>query len=333
MQQDRSRQVDSTNEEALFPFSWADIKKPEDLLQADTSGLPYDFEQMLPMEKRGQRRLAKKKVKQLKVLDPVIRPMLNEGEQVIYLTDGIKVNSMEQLFIGWIMYYYNHNAFVFTSERILLIHVVKKTTLGKFVGAIRYEDLFRVKANSFGNLRLKFRNKKQVLFTRVAGQDRAFIKDFLVPLVSNSAPTVDKQAPMILDLCPACYTHVADQAAEACHQCDCAFRTPKQAAIRSLILPGLGDIYLGSKLGYFEAAVILFLWAINIMDNLELIAQGEDAIDTWISTLIFFGIIHILDAIKSHYVARKGIFPQEHIEAIRARAAAKMPSSSTDTPS
>lgn len=315
-----SPQDDSAPKTDTEPFVIQEIKNPEALFEKKIEGSPYDFEQLFPMEKRAQKRLAKKKLKQLKVLDPVIRPMLHEDEEVIYLTDGIKVSNTEQFFIGWMMYYYNHNAFVFTSERILLIHVIKKTKLGRFVGAIRYEDLMKVKTNIFGSLRLKFRNKKQILFTRVAGQDRRFIKEFLVPLVSNSQPTVDKQTPSILDLCPECYTHIADKDAACCHVCSCEFRTPKQAALRSFILPGLGDIYLGSRLGYFEVAIMLILWTLNIVGSIDMIAEGYDPVETWIGVFIFFGIIHIADAIKSHYVARKGIFPQESIESIRSRA-------------
>jgi hypothetical protein len=245
--------------------------------------------------------------------------MLHEGEEVIYLTDGVKVSSAEQFFVGWMMYYYNHNAFVFTSARILLIHVIKKKTLGRFIGTIRYEDLLKVKTNWTGNLRMKFRNKKQVLFTRVAKQDRKFIKDFLVPLVNDNNPAVDKQAAMIIDLCPACYTQVADKDTVECPNCSCEFRTPKQAAIRSFILPGLGDLYLGSKLGHLEVLFMLFLWFGTITGNLDLVAQGEDPIKIWLGSLIFLGIIHLLDAAKSHYVARKGIFTQEAIKQIRSR--------------
>lgn len=309
----------STATENTTPFKLQEIKKPEGLFEQSISGSPYDFEQMFPMEKRAQRRLAKKKLKQLKALDPVIRSILHKDEEVIYLTDGVKVSNAEQFFIGWIMYYYNHNAFVFTNERIILIHVIKKTKLGKFVGAIRYEDLFKVKTNFFGSLRLKFRNKKQVLFTRVAGQDRKFIKEFLMPLVEGSAPTVDKAAPMIIDMCPACFAHVSNKDAAECSSCSCEFRTPKQAAIRSFIFPGLGDIYLGSKLGYLEVAFMLFLWVANIIGNQDLIAQGADPMEVWMGTIIFFGIIHLLDSAKSHHVARKGIFPKESIKDIRSQ--------------
>lgn len=313
----------TTENKTLFDLQ--EIKKPEELLEAKITESPYDFEQMFPMEKGSQRRLAKKKLKQLKVLDPIIRSMLHEGEEVIYLTDGVKVSNAEQFFIGWMMYYYNHNAFVFTNERILLIHVIKKTRLGKFVGAIRYEDLMRVRANVFGNLRLKFRNKKQLLFTRVAGPDRKFIREFLMPLVAESEPTVDKQATMIIDLCPACYEPVTDKHAAECPNCDCEFRTPKEAAIRSFIFPGLGDIYLGSALGYLEVGVMLLLWSTNIMANLERVAQGEDPMSVWMTTIIFFGVIHLLDAAKSHHVGSKGIFTKESIGDIRARQKVKRP--------
>lgn len=317
MEQPLETPLDSVANESTIPFELQKVESPEKLFETPASGSAYDFEQIFPLETRGQKRLAKQKLKQLKVLDPIIRSMLHEDEEVIYLTDGIKVSSAEQFFIGWMMYYYNHNAFVFTSERIIMIHVIKKKKLGRFVGSIRYEDLMQVKTSWTGSLRLKFRNKKQVLFTKIAKLDRAFIKSFLIPLVNDNAATVDKKASMIIDLCPACYTHVNDQSAAQCPQCACEFRTPKQAALRSFILPGLGDLYLGSALGYLEVLFMIFLWGATILGNIDLIAMGENPTEVWTGSLIFMGVIHVLDAIKSHYVARKGIFPVESIKEIR----------------
>lgn len=278
---------------------------------------PYEFDQLFNLDGFFNKRLAKSKLKQLQVLDPVVRGMLQEGERVLYLTDGVKQNSFEQLFIGWIMYYYNHNAFVFTSDRILLIHLTGKTKLGKFVSVINYTDLIRVKSSFGGSLSLKFRNKKSISFARIAGKDRKFVKEFLDPLIADNADLIDKRAPSISDLCPACYEPVYVKSAPSCEHCQLEYRTPKQAALRSLLMPGLGDIYLGSKLGVLELLFMLFLWFSMIVGNLELINEGGDPMAVWISTFVFLGVIHVIDSIKTHYTATKGIFPQESITKIR----------------
>ncbi len=295
------------------------VKKPEELVGLSPESSPYEFDQIFNLDGRLNKRLAKMKLKQLQLLDPVIRAMLHPGERVIYLTDGIKQNSLEQMFIGWIVYYYNHNAFVFTSERILLIHLTAKKKLGKFVGVIHYEDLIKAKSSAFGSLQLKFRNKKSTVFSRVAGKDRKFIQSFLNPLIEGNAQAIDQKAPSIIDLCPACYDPVHEKKAPACRHCETEYRTPKQAALRSLLIPGLGDIYLGSKLGYLEVLFMLFLWFSMVVGNIELTNEGEDPISLWIGTFVFMGAIHIIDALKSHYVASKGIFPKEDIHRIRER--------------
>jgi len=300
-------------------FDLTAINKPEELFELSPVSSPYEFDQIFDCKGFFSKRLSKLKLKQLKILDPVIRAMLKPGERVFYLTDGIKVNSFEQMFIGWIMYYYNHNAFIFTSERILLIHLTGKKKIGKFVGVIHYQDLLQAKPSSFGSLQLKFRNKKRIIFSRVARKDRKFIKSFLTPLIQENAKHVDKEASAITDLCPACYEPVLKKDACACGHCESEFRTPKQAALRSLLLPGLGDIYLGSRLGYLEIAFMLILWISLIVGNIQLIADGEDPAGVWTGTLFFMGVIHVIDAFKAHYVASKGIFPKEKIEAIRER--------------
>lgn len=291
--------------------------KPEDLMSLPVECSPYEFEQMFNLDGFFNKRLAKSKLKQLQVLDSVIRGMLQEGERVLYLTDGIKQSSLEQLFIGWIMYYYNHNAFVFTSERILLIHLTGKQKLGKFVSVINYADLICVKSSFTGSLSLKFRNKKSVVFARIAGKDRKFLKEFLNPLIADNVDLIDKRAPSITNLCPACYEPVHLKSAPSCNHCQLEYKTPKQAALRSLLMPVLGDIYLGSKLGVLELLFMLFLWFSMIVGNLELINEGEEPMAVWIGTFVFLGAIHVIDAIKTHYTATKGVFPQESITKIR----------------
>ncbi len=298
-----------------------DYSKPEDLIHLPANSSPYNFGQLFDLEKRSGHRLAKAKLKQLKVLDPVIRAMLEPGEQVIYVTDGIIQNSFEQMFIGWIMYYYNHRAFVFTTERILMIHLTGKNKLGKFVGAIQYADLIEAKSSILGSLQLKFRSKKSLVFSRVARTDRTFIKNFLNPLIEENRKLMDKSAPTIIDLCPACYEPVESKSAPSCSNCETEYRTPVQAALRSLVLPGLGDLYLGSSFAFIEIPIMALIWFSMVTGNIALAHQGEDPVALWVSTFLVMGVIHLLDAFKSHYVARKGIFPREKIAKIRERQA------------
>ena len=90
--------------------------------------------------------------------------MLKDGENVYYMTDGIRTSSLENLFIGWVAYYYNYMAFVFTSERVILIHLKSKRKKGAYVGEIKYTDIESIHSSFLGNFTLKFHNNKNVLF-------------------------------------------------------------------------------------------------------------------------------------------------------------------------
>jgi len=295
-------------------------KNPEEVLNIPPESTPYEFGQMFNFEGMGNKSLAKKKLRQLVVLDPVIRSMLHPGERVYYLTDGIKCNTAEQMFIGWIVYYYNHNAFVFTSERILLIHLTGKRKLGKFVGVIQYGDMVKVKSSFTGSLSIKFRNGKSIVFGRVAGKDRKFIKEYLAPIVKANPADKDKKAPTIIDLCPSCYAEVHDKNASQCSNCQTEFRTPTQAAIRSLFWPGLGDTYLGSSvLGPMEMAGIAFFWLSFAMGAVDIAEHGnqDEMMSYIIGVLFFIFVVHGLDALKTYYVGCKGVFPKRNIKRIR----------------
>lgn len=308
------------------------VKEPAELVELAPQASPYDFDQMFSVAKMGDRRLGRLKIKQLRKLDAVIRSVLRPGERVFYLFDGIKNSWTEQYFLGWIVYYYNHHAFVFTPERIILIHLEGKKALGKFVGQIDYCDISELKVSGMsGSVSMKFYNGKKFNFAGISKQDRKFIKEIVSPIVegNTSAPGQPRD---IINLCPQCYTEVADAHASNCPDCTCAFKTPKSAAIRSLILPGLGDMYLGAWHGIIEIMFMGIMW-LSMFAMIGEASSGESfespqygyeefAPTTWEDVGIFAIVllaIHIGDAFKTLHVAKKGIFPKENIKRIRER--------------
>ncbi len=311
--------------------NFAEVKEPAQLLEMSPEASPYAFGQMFSIAKGSDRRLGRLKIRQLRKLDRVIRSVLHPGERVFYLFDGIKNNLIEQYFIGFLVYFYNHNAFIFTPERIILVHLEGKKALGRFVGQINYEDVKEVKASGLsGSVTLKFYNGKQISFARVSRQDRAFIKEVVQPLVAaNAGPPARRRS--IINLCPQCYTEIDDPHTKACPGCGCAFKTPRMAAMFSLIFPGLGDLYLGSWVGLLEVFAMIFVWIGAIFSLIAMTsgvvpAEASPYQDyppvTWGDVgFLFFVILtaHVADALKTLHVAKKGIFPKEGIQKIRSR--------------
>ena len=83
--------------------------------------------------------------------------------------------------------------------------------------------------------------------------------------------------------------------------------------LRSLILPGWGDIYLGHRvLGFLELLGALMVWLIVIV----LVADG--AVGTGLIFLIFCNGI---DALLTLHMARKGYILEKHQERLPMQAA------------
>lgn len=289
------------------------IEHAKDLVEIKDESNPYDFENIFKLDSFEERRLSKRKLKILKAIDPTVIKMLKDGENVYYMTDGIRTSSLENLFIGWVAYYYNYMAFVFTSERVILIHLKSKRKKGAYVGEIKYTDIKSIHSSFLGNFTLKFYNNKNVLFRKVPRKDRKFLKEFLNPILGQAESNADTAIPGIRNLCPRCFTHLTDYPS-LCPNCSCKLKSPVVAGCLSLILPGMGDIYLGSKiLGFIELIIMIIIWAGFIVGIIEEYQMGYNIYESLIPFIVIMFVVHGTDALKSRYLARKGVFPNEKI--------------------
>ena len=280
------------------------INDPRELLAKDNPQSHYEFDNFIKIESWRERSRSKKKLNLLKTIDPVISKILDDDEQVYYLTKGLKVTKIDYLFIGWAAHYYNLFCFVFTTKRVLLVHLTRGTTLGKYVCEINYENL--IKIYGFWRLKVKLKNGKSLSFAKVPAYDRKFIVEFIKSILPEES-SKDKTLPGIKNLCPSCYAHVVGYPAN-CASCNAAFKTPRKAALLSFIMPGLGDLYLGSKfLGTFELLVMLFIWATFVIGAIGEASSGGNLAAILTPLIITLLFMHSLDALKSSYIARKGI--------------------------
>ena len=285
------------------------IQTPNELLERGSEQNTYEFDQFIKLDKMGERRSAKRKLKLLKLIDQEVRNIVDEDEKVFYVTDGVLVNTFEQFFIGWVAYYYNLSAFVFTTKRVILIHLKGLKKRGVYLRSIEYADMRAVKGSALSGFKIQLVNGKTLTFSRVPGVDRKALGGFLNQVLDGGAPR-DKQALGMRNLCPDCLSDYGEVLVGECHHCGMRFKTPRKAALLSLLMPGLGDIYLGSRsLGLLELCVMGFLWLSMIIGAIGEISAGVSIVGPLVMMAIVWIFIHPIDAIKSFHMGSKGLFP------------------------
>ena len=289
-------------------------RKYEEPLTGEVEPAPYDYATMFKAEGFFARQQNKKRFTLLKGLDGKLRRMLRPGERVFFLTSGTTVTIVEHFFVGWMANYLNMRALVFTTERVLLVQIdAGKKKAKELVAQIPYTALASVKSTWTGNCRIKLMDRSEHNFVNVPKGDRKFLADFLADLVQGTAAPFGTNRPAgIENLCPHCFTHVPAHP-PACPSCAGGFKSPKKAGLLSLAFPGLGDWYLGHR-GFAVIKILSsgFLWLILIIAPLLTLAgPGKPALNAeyWVTAILLVLAAHLVDAVMTHYFARKGHHP------------------------
>jgi hypothetical protein len=177
---------------------------------------------------------------------------------------------------------------------------------------IRYEEIKKVRRGLFRtNIVLDRKKGKRRVFTGMKSYLSAELQRFFEGKIDPNA-SLNDDAPLREHICPACFEPLPAKL-ESCNKCMAAFKTPKKAMLRSLVLPGWGDIYLGHRvLGFLELIGALMVWFIVI----ALFADG--AIATGVFFLVF---CNGLDALLTLHMARKGYILEKHQERMPMQAA------------
>ena len=86
-----------------------------------------------------------------------------------------------------------------------------------------------------------------------------------------------------------------------CPHCSIPFKKPGTAFLKSLIVPGWGDMYLGHRLiGAFEMMGTLLVWLVVI--SLLVSGAGED-LAVAAAVFIFY---NLMDGLLTYHMAGKG---------------------------
>jgi predicted Zn finger-like uncharacterized protein len=243
--------------------------------------------------------LNKYKLKVLKSVQGILEKVLNEEERVLRVGSGFAYYPTEFFFgNGYLTMLYNRYAILCTNQRALLINIdyrMRRPT--NYVFQVPYQKLKKITMSSvFSWLSFKIGKGKNRTLTGIKRAAARELSLFLKERTKENHADTASLDRLLVNLCPSCFTPLPT-GLFMCTHCEQEFKDPKKAMLRSLLMPGLGDLYLGHRfLGIMEIIGSAIVWAIVILNLLE----GQYAI------LILLGIVNGMDALLTYHMAKKG---------------------------
>jgi len=265
----------------------------------------FSFGDILTLNKKGGFKSRKNnfKVKILGAVKELLERMLHENETVLRVATGTAYYPAEIFFgNGWFTMLYNRYAIIGTSQRLLMINVnYRMSRPAYYIFQILYSEIKKVGRGLFGT-RLIFHRKnkgKRFVFSNLLRFFSCEMKSFLMDQVKASEKMAVADEPCDY-ICPACCTALP-KGLTTCKACNVEFKSPGKAMLKSLILPGWGDIYLGHRLlGGFELFVSCMVWL--LVFDFFLSGMLEDICAGLFILLAYHGI----DSILTYCMAQKG---------------------------
>jgi len=261
----------------------------------------YVLDQLLTPNKKGRynTRLNKLKFKLLGAVQAPLEALLEQDEQVLHVAAATAYYPVELFFgNGWLTTLYNRYVVVGTNRRLVAVNTnYKMTKPTHYLFQFPYHTIKKTSRGLFGT---------SLVLTRKKGKRRIFIglkrilsaeMKRLISANIDPSPGLDANALPPENLCPACYNALPDKIS-SCPKCRTQFKNSRKAALRSLLLPGLGDIYLGHRfLGCLELLGSLFVWAIVAI----LLFSDES-----VMAIGLFLIYNGFDSLLTLHMAKKG---------------------------
>ncbi len=277
----------------------------------------YAMSEILKPNRKGsyRTRLNKLKLKILTVVKPTLDQLLKNDEKVMRIAAGTAYYPIEILFgNGIFTMLYNRYAVVATDRRLVMVNTNHRMTkTSHYLFQMAYDEIKKVSRGLFRTSLILTRKKGQRrIFTSMKMAFSAELRDFIKPhmTAAKEMPSGDGVGE---HLCPSCYAGLPAKL-DQCTVCHAAFKTAKSAALRSLLLPGWGDWYLGHRfLGCCELIGSLIVWSIV----LGMLAEGGAA-NVGIAIFIL-AFTNGFDALLTRHMARKGYMLESRQPVVKAQ--------------
>ena len=278
--------------------------QPEEELKALLpASIAVRFEEMFPDARNGRiKRRDRTRAEMLRKAEPVLQRALNPMEVVRFTTNGVRQLTWWLLTAGSMNPFANRTTLVLTDRRVLLIHTDSKQRPRMFANQLPLE---RVRSTSGRNSYIFIRSgREQLMFHGVKRSEARQLKGLLESAATKKGGWQN--------LCPRCFT-ATDDAPLSCEKCGEEFKSPKKAALRSLLFPGLGDFYLGyRKYATLEIIGASLLWALFLSTLIPAVmAKGLDGALVAAPLLALLALIHVGDALLTRAKAMTGVHSKD----------------------
>ena len=279
-------------------------RQPEEELKALLpASIAVRFEEMFPNLRNGRlKRRDRRRAEMLRKAEPVLRLALNPLEVVRFTTNGVRQLTWWLLTAGSMNPFANRTTLVLTDRRVLLIHTDSKQRPRLFANQLPLE---RIRSTSGRNSYVFIRSgREQLMFHGVKRSEARQLKGLLESAATKKGGWQN--------LCPHCFT-ATDDAPLSCAKCGEVFKSPKKAALRSLLFPGLGDFYLGyHKYAMLEIIGASLLWALFLSTLVPAVmAKGLDGALVAGPLLGLLALIHVGDAFLTRAKAMTGLHSKD----------------------
>lgn len=269
----------------------------------------YRLEKMFARLKGwGAKGEVKTKAQLVLQVEPTLRQLLLDGEEVLYVAKGIQQSIIESMFMGamWANMI-NQTVFVLTNARLIMARCNGKGKPTETFWMIYYSEIDKFKKGWTGSINIKLKDGKKLAFagfTKTDGKSMPAIFEEAVEQYRMSGFHPETSQSME-NLCSHCYSRVPKNEFH-CEDCGATFWKPSEVALRSLIFPSWGDFLLGhTVLAIFELLGYLLSWVVLVI--LPLMDDTPDIGEILVVALIVIAFEHCVDATITYFVARKGL--------------------------
>lgn len=230
----------------------------------------------------------------------------------MYVAQGMVNHSLETLFTGWLFAAYLNQALMMaTDRRFILIHCAQNGKPSHFASEIPYQAITKLKpGGGLSTFTIGWKKGNAVISNISKRDGKRFLAYREEALTWHVQSTAERSVEHQNYLCPSCYMPITSMV-DACPRCRKYFRTARSAALRSLALPGLGDLYLGNSffavLKLFGSAIILLM----VLSSIFTSKSPEELVGAVIGGLILVGFYNGLNALVTLSIAKKGIIAED----------------------